>query len=210
MPESAKDRPVSSYEHVFLLAKRERYFFDADAIREAGSINRLYVAQPAGENGRNCRDVWRINPKQFQGAHFAVMPLELAERCVLAGTSERGCCAACGAPWCRVTEDTDEIESRYKGNFLNAAKTAEYQGSRSQQGLRYRCQTVGWQPSCRCIADVIPCTVLDMFGGVGTTAHAALKHGRDAILIELNADYIRLAEQRLAEYLDQAIRLGAA
>jgi DNA modification methylase len=84
MPESAKDRPVSSYEHVFLLAKRERYFFDADAIREAGSINRLYVAQPAGENGRNCRDVWRINPKQFQGAHFAVMPLELAERCVLA------------------------------------------------------------------------------------------------------------------------------
>jgi len=36
-----------------------------------------------------------------------------------------------------------------------------------------------------------------MFGGVGTTAQAALKHGRDAILIELNADYIRLAAQRL-------------
>ena len=32
-----------------------------------------------------------------------------------------------------------------------------------------------------------------MFGGTGTTAQAALKHGRDAILIELNADYIRLA-----------------
>jgi spermidine synthase len=56
---------------------------------------------------------------------------------------------------------------------------------------------------------VVPCTVLDMFGGTGTTAQAALKHGRDAILIELNADYIRLAEQRLAEYLHPANKLAA-
>jgi DNA modification methylase len=48
-----------------------------------------------------------------------------------------------------------------------------------------------------------------MFGGVGTTAHAALKHGRDAILIELNADYIQLAEQRLAGYLQPTIKLAA-
>jgi site-specific DNA-methyltransferase (adenine-specific) len=52
-------------------------------------------------------------------------------------------------------------------------------------------------------------TVLDPFGGSGTTGCVALEHGRDAILIELNADYIRLAEERLAEYLDQAIRLAA-
>ena len=43
-----------------------------------------------------------------------------------------------------------------------------------------------------------------VFAGTGTSAHAALKHGRDAILIELNADYIRLAEQRLAGYLHPA------
>jgi DNA modification methylase len=48
-----------------------------------------------------------------------------------------------------------------------------------------------------------------MFGGVGTTAQAALKHGRDAILIELNSDYIRLAEQRLAGYLHPANKLAA-
>ena len=137
------------------------------------------------------------------------MPPELAERCVLAGTSERGCCAACGAPWWRVTEHTDEVDTSYKGNILNAGQAANSQANRSQQSPRYRRQMVGWQPSCRCNADVVPCTVLDMFGGVGTTAHAALKHGRDAILIELNADYIRLAEQRLAGYLRPAIKLAA-
>jgi DNA modification methylase len=48
-----------------------------------------------------------------------------------------------------------------------------------------------------------------VFAGTGTSAHAALKHGRDAILIELNADYIRLAEQRLAGYLHPAIKFAA-
>lgn len=34
MPESIEDRPTSSHEHVFLLAKSERYYYDGDAIRE--------------------------------------------------------------------------------------------------------------------------------------------------------------------------------
>src|SRR3990170_639507 len=34
MPESVTDRPTTAHEHVYLLAKSERYFYDADAIRE--------------------------------------------------------------------------------------------------------------------------------------------------------------------------------
>jgi DNA modification methylase len=34
MPESITDRPTSSHEHVFLLAKSEIYYYDGDAIRE--------------------------------------------------------------------------------------------------------------------------------------------------------------------------------
>ena len=34
MPESVRDRPTTAHEYVFLLTKRERYFFDSDAIRE--------------------------------------------------------------------------------------------------------------------------------------------------------------------------------
>jgi DNA modification methylase len=39
--------------------------------------------------------------------------------------------------------------------------------------------------------------VLDPFGGSGTTAQAAYKHGRDCVLCELNADYVPLIEKRL-------------
>jgi hypothetical protein len=34
MPESVTDRPTKSHEYLFLLAKSERYYFDADAVRE--------------------------------------------------------------------------------------------------------------------------------------------------------------------------------
>ena len=44
MPESVRDRPTSAHEHIFLLTKQARYFYDADAIREplaASSVSRL-------------------------------------------------------------------------------------------------------------------------------------------------------------------------
>ncbi len=40
-------------------------------------------------------------------------------------------------------------------------------------------------------------TVLDPFGGSGTTAIAALKHNRKAILCELNPEYIKIAHERI-------------
>lgn len=117
MPESVTDRPTRAHEYVFLLTKRARYFYDADAIREA--------------SGANARDVWTIATKPYSGAHFATMPLELATRCILAGSR--------------------------KGDL-----------------------------------------VLDPFGGAGTTALAALHHGREALLCELNPDYVALQRERLA------------
>ena len=41
-------------------------------------------------------------------------------------------------------------------------------------------------------------TVLDPFGGSGTTAGVALKHGRNAVLCELNQEYANLMPQRIA------------
>jgi site-specific DNA-methyltransferase (adenine-specific) len=40
-------------------------------------------------------------------------------------------------------------------------------------------------------------TVLDPFGGSGTTAGVALKHGRNAILCELNPEYAKLVHDRV-------------
>lgn len=42
-----------------------------------------------------------------------------------------------------------------------------------------------------------PCTVLDPFGGAGTTGLVADRLGRDSILIELNPDYAEMARKRI-------------
>jgi DNA modification methylase len=88
MPESVIDRPTSAHEHVFLFAKSERYFYDAKAIREArvDGYTKPNGIDPSGNGGRNARNVWTIAPKPFPGAHFAVMPAALVEKCVLAGS----------------------------------------------------------------------------------------------------------------------------
>jgi DNA modification methylase len=76
MPQSVRDRFTSSYEHVFLLSKKQKYYFDSSAIQE-----------PAENGGmRNRRDVWSINTKGYKGAHDAVFPPALVESCILAGS----------------------------------------------------------------------------------------------------------------------------
>ena len=56
-------------------------------------------------------------------------------------------------------------------------------------------------PTCDCDAENTPCTVLDPFGGSGTTAGVALKHGRKAILCELNPEYAALIPRRIEHVL---------
>ena len=57
--------------------------------------------------------------------------------------------------------------------------------------------TTGWQPTCTCNADTVPCVVLDPFGGSGTTAKVARDLKRDCTLIELNPAYIKIAKNKL-------------
>lgn len=156
MPESCKDRPTSAYEMVFLLTKQPVYFYDADAIAEPATAyehtskyglnpsrgatpipGRSDTDKPRTTAGisppreiRNARNVWAITPKPYKGAHFAIMPPDLAERCIKAG-------------------------------------------SRSGD------------------------TILDPFGGAGTTGLVANRLGRKAVLIELNREYCDMAIRRI-------------
>lgn len=103
MPESVSDRPTKSHEYVFLLSKSERYFYDAEAIAEPSvsehpSGNGYARPQSLSRGGRgqdkvwqpvetrNARSVWTIHTKPFSEAHFATFPVELARRCILAGS----------------------------------------------------------------------------------------------------------------------------
>jgi DNA modification methylase len=107
MPESMADRLANRHEHMFLLAKSQRYHFDLDAIRNPHAPSTLrrsttrspYMApgqipnvkaRPSGERGANPGDFWPINTRPYADAHFAVMPPELAARCIKAGCKRGG------------------------------------------------------------------------------------------------------------------------
>lgn len=113
MPESVTDRPTKAHEYIFLLSKRQRYFYDADSIMEPykqDSIGRYKyemdgtspgARQPGkstsrrktergirapNEKGRNKRDVWSVPTQSYTGSHFATFPPKLIEPCILAGS----------------------------------------------------------------------------------------------------------------------------
>ena len=75
-PEKVRDRFVRSHEHIFLFTKRDRYFFDGDAVRV-----------PDASGGDKLRpDVWTVPVSTYKGAHFATFPPALIEPCILAGS----------------------------------------------------------------------------------------------------------------------------
>jgi hypothetical protein len=129
MPESIRDRPSKAHEYMFLLAKEPRYFYDGEAVRRR-TQNTGRVVKPYRQDGKNraagdaandgrtrrglaegmtvgdasLRSVWTIPVGRYKHAHFATFPRRLVVPCVSAGTSERGCCPACLAPWVRIVK----------------------------------------------------------------------------------------------------------
>jgi DNA modification methylase len=112
MPESVQDRCTKSHEYIFLMSKSQKYYYDADAIREphkrlwdesnGGNMSdvghkkngKIETKQthPNGypmpnELGANKRSVWTVTTKPYEGAHFAVFPQDLIEPCILAGAA---------------------------------------------------------------------------------------------------------------------------
>lgn len=153
--------------------------------------------------------------KTEKTSHFATFPTTLAERCILAGTSEKGCCAACGAPWTRVTTKGEpdtahrrasgaDASGSYSGQSAKGHDAAKVQNAsdvkrRILEGMREK--TYSWEPTCMCSGEpeIAPCIVLDPFGGAGTVGLVADRLRRDAVLIELNADYIEIVKRRLTK-----------
>ncbi len=238
MPESVADRPTKAHEYLFLLAKSESYYYDALAIAEplarphesqrrtparfggaakfaeAKKQSRLhsgnpYLGTPTGL--RNRRTVWTVATQAYRGAHFATFPEKLVEPCIQAGTSERGCCRECHAPWRRLTRSTSiVIPIDYHGKWSGMHPQAG--GRRMLANVRARRlageshdrpfpppTTIGWAPSCEHVGSPSPCTVLDPFCGSGTTGVAALRLGRRFIGIDLNPSYVKMARRRILD-----------
>lgn len=115
MPESIRDRPATAHEYVWMLAKRRRYYYDADAVRESRAgdedsrtfrggccvhgeqdntalgkrQDRGNVRVTTGDGGqgrRNLRSVWTIATQPYTEAHYATFPARLVEPMILAST----------------------------------------------------------------------------------------------------------------------------
>jgi hypothetical protein len=246
MPESVTDRPTTATEMIFLLTKAERYFYDAEAVREEnegslpwgrGDVEARKHSQPEGHgagrlgktsmlnsasyeqelayrtNGRNMRNFWLLGPEPYPDAHFATFPTEVPRRCVVAGTSMAGCCAECGAPWRRVKTPTSTYARHLGKDWADYAQdAAEGRGhavsgqrptKRNGASVSAEYLTTGWEPTCKHAAEVLPCVVLDIFNGAGTTGLVARRLGRRYIGLELNPAYAEMARKRIVA--DQGI-----
>ena len=164
---------------------------------------------------RSLRDTWSISTKAYPVAHFATFSPDLIEIPIKAGSSERGCCPKCGAPWTRVVEK----KVRYQGHSAQAGRTADdllesgkwrgnNRGENIKMGPVIETVTTGWHPTCSCDLEPVPCLVLDPFGGSGTVAKVCQELGRDSIYVDLNPEYVQMAMNRVGRSLfsDQTYR----
>jgi DNA modification methylase len=236
LPESVNDRPTRGHEYLFLLSKQSKYFYDRTAIEEPHGFNRwsdrrgrnatvldeVYNGE-AGESsllregdsknffpgsGRNRRTVWRICTQPYPGAHFATFPTDLVAPCILAGTSEKGCCPHCGKGRVRNVE----IEYVNVGNCQTNGERSENHREINQAGfevrLEKRVRTVGWRNGCHCdfhADDAVPAIVLDPFSGAGTAGLVSRILGRRFIGFEASAAY---AEQSVARIMHRGAKLS--
>jgi DNA modification methylase len=179
MPESVTDRPTKSHEHVFLLAKSERYYYAAEAIAEES-------ADPDREQRCEGRNAYR--------GQAQIRPRGLIRRSRKpagwdTGKGSHGSYHRDGrAQSVEYAEDTTEGKRNKRDVWT--IPTAPYAGA----------HFATFPPAL-----VLPCilagcpeggTVLDPFGGSGTVGEVASGNGRKAVLVELNPEYAKLAQDR--------------
>lgn len=179
MPESVQDRCTKAHEYIFMLSKSPRYYYDIDAIKEPMSLSSVERLSQ-GVEGQQGSD--RV-PGKTNGTMKAVGKVD----------KQRGH----GRRHAGFNDRWDEME-----------KTAQCSGMRNKRSV--------WNVATQPFKDahfatfppnlVEPCikagcpeggTILDPFGGAGTTGLVADRLQRDAILVELNPEYAEIARRRL-------------
>jgi len=217
MPSSVKDRFTVDFEYLFFFSKSKKYWFETqyEPIKEESKERYKYDFKTEGRawdkdknslygkmgsmkvdaKGRNKRTVWKICPRPFKEAHFAVYPEELCETPIKAGCPEF-VCVKCGKAREKIVETENSKRTRKVG-----------EGQDSEVGTKGRAGEVEvineYLSNCGCNEGFTNGIVLDPFFGSGTTGLVALKQNKQFIGIELNPDYIEIANKRLAPHLEQ-------
>lgn len=142
MPESVRDRPTRDHEHIFLLSRSERYYYDAAAVKEpvsggahargkgthpkslgAGAGVRANESWSAAVTDlveeRNRRTVWTVPQEPVTDAHFATFPRALVRPCVLAGCPAGGVVLDPFAGRCTTGAVAIELGRHFEGIEIN-------------------------------------------------------------------------------------------
>jgi DNA modification methylase len=188
MPESVRDRCTKAHEYVFLLSKSERYFYDADAVAEESTGQAAGNTKPhehvpglAAHNNRSGLTAYaqrqRSKRDSFKRDHS-----KRAE--VIPGQTV-------GTHRADREEGTWDTATRNKRNVWTIA---------TQPFKEAHFATMAPELAETCVRAGCPegGTVLDPFGGAGTTGLVADQLQRHAVLCELNPDYIAIARRRIA------------
>lgn len=194
MPESVRDRSTISHEYVLHFSKNNDYFYDTDAARTpAAPSSETRLAQNVEEQQGSAR---------ANGGGKTNGPMKAVSRKALPDTQ-----ANLGA-----LRDKQRGHSRRHNGFndkWDSMPVAEQMANGSNlrsvwwiSPAQYRESHYAVMPAALaeiCIVAGSPRggVVLDPFGGAGTTGLVADRHGRDAILIELNPEYVEMAKRRI-------------
>jgi DNA modification methylase len=227
MPISAVDRFTPSFEYIFMLTKRDKYYFDQFGVKETINPDSILRSKRSfntnkQQNGNfdnrqhnyvdinlvNMRNVWRINLQPgSSGQHIAGYPEKLVEPCILTATSRKGNCKDCGKPYERILEKDGTVKHNLTLETRDYRKLETSKGQHGKTSLFLTDTTdnyksIGWKKTCKCSTDeIILPIVLDPFMGSGTTALVALQNKCDFIGFELNPESIEIANKRISNYL---------
>lgn len=186
MPESVTDRPTKAHEYLFLLTKSARYYYDSEAIAEPvapATIPRAGRAQESDkrENGvpgqsPHSLHMKRSGNKERKPASARGVPVDT--------NGESNGAVAGSVPWEGVTRNKRSVWTVATKPFAEG-HFATFPPRLIEPCILAGCPTGG--------------TVLDPFNGAGTTGLVAKTLGREAIGIDLSADYCEIAAKRLAQ-----------
>ena len=174
MPESVTDRCTKAHEYLFLLTKSERYFFDAEAIKEQAVKGAANSDFHTGKTAEHQLGRASTKPRKSNSTNDSAVP----------GATEHSGLHREG------TEREPENRNR---RSVWTVPTQPYSGAHFAvfpAALIEPCILAGSRPG-----DL----VLDPFMGSGTTAQVAQQLGRQWIGCELNTEYAPLQQARTAQ-----------
>lgn len=196
MPDSSgRYRPSTSHEKIFLLSRTGTMFYDAEAVRmpaAESSISRWAqdIEGQAGSDRANAGGKTNGPMKAVGG------PKPDKQR----GHSRRH--AGFNDRWDQMSKAEQQANGRLLRNYepdLSAIVPPDVWKIATAAFSEAHFATFPPALVAPCIMAGCPKggTVLDPFGGAGTTGLVADRLGRDAILIELNPEYAELARKRI-------------